>query len=136
MAVGILLVSHNQIGTELINTARQMLSCSPLPTKVISICTHDQTEAITRQLKEELMGLDQGNGVLILTDMFGSTPSNIACSVSDRDDIRVISGLNLPMLIRVLNYPNLNLNELEIKALSGGQEGIARCHKTGLSNDY
>jgi len=134
MTVGILLISHNQIGTELINTARQMLSCSPLLTKVISIGTSDKPEVITMQLNEELIGLDQGNGVLILTDMFGSTPSNIACTVSQRSNIRVISGLNLPMLIRVLNYPNLNLDELEIKALSGGQEGIARCHKTGVCN--
>ena len=131
MTVGILLVSHNQIGTELINTARQMLSCSPLPTKVISIALNDNPDQIRRQLNEELIGLDQGNGILIMTDMFGSTPSNIACTVSERDDIRVVSGLNLPMLIRVLNYPNLSLSELEQKALTGGQEGIARCHKTG-----
>jgi len=131
MTVGILLVSHNQIGTELINTARQMLSCSPLPTKVISIGINDNTDQIRRQLNEELLGLDQGNGILIMTDMFGSTPSNIACTVSERNDIKVVSGLNLPMLIRVLNYPNLSLNELEQKAITGGQEGIARCHKTG-----
>jgi len=135
MAVGILLVSHNQIGTELINTARQMLSCSPLPTKVISISITDNPDTITRQLNSELIGLDQGNGILILTDMFGSTPSNIACTVSDRDDIRVISGLNLPMLIRVFNYPNLSLDALEQKALTGGQEGIAVCHKSGVCND-
>lgn len=133
MTVGILIVSHNQIGTELINTARQMLSCSPLPTKVISIKINDHPEQIKPQLDAELEGLDQGNGILILTDMFGSTPSNIACAVSDRDDLRIVSGLNLPMLIRVLNYPNLSLDELEQKALSGGQEGIARCHHTGCS---
>lgn len=131
MTVGILLVSHNQIGTELINTARQMLSCSPLPTKVISIGINDNPDQIHRQLQQELIGLDQGNGILIMTDMFGSTPSNIACTVSEQDNIRVVSGLNLPMLIRVLNYPNLSLNELEQKALTGGQEGISRCHKTG-----
>lgn len=134
MAVGILLVSHNQIGTELINTARQMLSCSPLPTKVISISLNDNPDKIRQQLHAELKGLDQGNGILIMTDMFGSTPSNIACTVSERDDIRIISGLNLPMLIRVLNYPNLSLNELEQKAITGGQEGIVRSHKTGCSS--
>jgi len=134
MTVGILLVSHNQIGAELINTARQMLSCSPLPTKVISIGLNDVPDHIHRQLNQELEGLDQGNGILIMTDMFGSTPSNIACTVSERDDIRVVSGLNLPMLIRVLNYPNLSLNELEQKALTGGQESIARCHKTGCES--
>ena len=131
MAVGILIVSHNQIGTELINTARQMLSCSPLPTKVISIAINDNPDQIRRQLNEELIGLDQGNGILIMTDMFGSTPSNIACTVSERDDISVVSGLNFPMLIRVFNYPNLSLSELEQKALTGGQEGIARCHQSG-----
>lgn len=131
MTVGILIVSHNNIGTELINTARQMLSCCPLPTKVISIETRDDPEAIRKQLDRDLLGLDQGNGILILTDMYGSTPSNIACAVSDRDDIKIVSGLNLPMLIRVLNYPTLNLDELEYKAMSGGQEGIVRCHHTG-----
>jgi len=134
MTVGILLVSHNQIGTELINTARQMLSCSPLPTKVISIGIQDNPDQIRRQLNEELLGLDQGNGILIMTDMFGSTPSNIACTVSDRDDIRIVSGLNLPMLIRVLNYPSLSLDELEQKAITGGHEGIARCHETGCES--
>lgn len=135
MAVGILLVSHNQIGVELINTARQMLASTSLPTKVISIGIHDKPEFITTQLNNELKGLDQGNGILILTDMFGSTPSNIACTVSERNDIRIISGLNLSMLIRVLNYSNLSLDELEQKALTGGHEGIARCHSTGVIYD-
>ena len=133
MTVGILIVSHNQIGTELINTARQMLSSTPLPTKVISIEINDDPEQVKQQLNEELKGLDQGHGILILTDMFGSTPSNIACTVSDRNDIRVISGLNLPMLIRVLNYPSLKLDDLEQKALSGGREGVVRCHNSGCS---
>jgi PTS system ascorbate-specific IIA component len=133
MGVGILLVSHNRIGEELINTARQMLTSSTLPAKVISIEINDQPEQIKHILDNELTKLDQGKGVLILTDMFGSTPSNIACAVSDRDDIRIVSGLNLPMLIRVLNYPQVSLEQLEQKALSGGQEGIVRCHHTGFS---
>lgn len=135
MSVGIILISHNQIGTELINTARQMLSCCPLPTKVLSIEIHDKPETITTNLKQVLTELDQGSGILILTDMFGSTPSNIACVVSDRDDIRIVAGLNLPMLIRVLNYPNLDLNALEQKAISGGKEGVVRCHHTGIQYD-
>ena len=134
MAVGILIVSHNQIGTELINTARQMLSSCPLPTKVISIGIDDSPNSIQHQFDAELAGLDQGNGILLLTDMFGSTPSNIACAISDRDDIRVVSGLNLPMLIRIYNYPNLSLDDLEKKAISGGREGIVRCHCTGYTS--
>lgn len=131
MAVGILIVSHNHIGTELINTARQMLTCCPLPAKVISIEIKDNPDQVRLKFEQRLAELDQGNGILVLTDMFGSTPSNIACAVSDRSDVRVVSGLNLPMLIRVLNYPNLTLDELEEKALSGGQEGVVRCHHSG-----
>lgn len=134
MTVGILLITHNQIGIELINTARQMLSCYSLPTKVISICIEDDADEIRLKFQQTLKEIDQGHGTLILTDMFGSTPSNIACDVSERHDIRVVSGLNLPMLIRVLNYPNLTLDELEQKAISGGQEGVARCHYTGCSS--
>jgi PTS system ascorbate-specific IIA component len=132
MTVGILLVSHNNIGTELINTARQMLSCCPLPAQVLSISTSDQPEETQAKLMSEIARLDQGCGILILTDMFGSTPSNIACVVSERDDIRIVAGLNLPMLIRVLNYPSLPLDELEQKAISGGQEGVVRCRQNGF----
>jgi len=133
MAVGILVVSHNKIGAELLKTARQMLACPPpLPTDMICIEPEDKPEQVTAKLDNVLKNVDQGDGVLVLTDMFGSTPSNIACSVSERNDIRIISGLNLPMLIRVLNYPKLNLKDLEQKAVSGGQEGVVRCHKMGF----
>ena len=131
MTVGILLVSHNNIGTELINTARQMLACCPLPTRVLSIESMDNPDIIRHKMNDDLEALDQGKGILILTDMFGSTPCNIACAVSDRDDVRIVSGLNLPMLIRVLNYPKLSLDELEKKAFSGGQEGVVLCHQSG-----
>ena len=130
MTVGLLLVSHNHIGIEMLNTARQMLTHCPLPAKVLDIRITDKAEDIQQQLQERLIGLDQGSGILILTDMFGSTPSNIACAVSDHHNIRIVSGLNLPMLIRVLNYPNLNLEQLEQKAVTGGKEGVARCHIT------
>ena len=133
MAVGVLLMSHNHVGTELLNTARQMLSCYSLPTKVISISTEDDRDVITQKLQQTLIETDQGQCILILTDMFGSTPSNIACDVSERHDIRIVSGLNLPMLIRVLNYPHLSLDELEHKAITGGKEGVAQCHHTGCN---
>jgi PTS system mannose-specific IIA component len=133
MTVGVLIVSHNKIGQELVNTAHQMLASSPLPTKVVSIGIDDNLDSIRAQFDQRLIELDQGNGILVLTDMFGSTPSNIACTVSSQDNVKIISGLNLPMLIRVLNYPNLSLEQLEQKALSGGEEGIARCHQSGCT---
>jgi PTS system ascorbate-specific IIA component len=134
MTVGLLLVSHNHIGIEMLNTARQMLAHCPLPTKVLDIRITDTAEDIRARLQDRLTGLDQGNGILILTDMFGSTPSNIACAVSEQDNICIVSGLNLPMLIRVLNYPDLSLDKLEQKAITGGKEGVARCSLTGYDS--
>lgn len=134
MTVGLLLVSHNHIGMEMLNTARQMLASCPLPAKVLDIRITDTTDDIRQRLQERLIGLDQGNGILILTDMFGSTPSNLACAVSKHDNVRIVSGLNLPMLIRVLNYPELTLEKLEQKAITGGKEGVARCALTGCES--
>ncbi|CAK0770012.1 hypothetical protein CCP3SC15_4060003 [Gammaproteobacteria bacterium] len=70
--------------------------------------------------------LDQGDGVLVLTDMYGSTPSNIACRL-DSEKVRIVAGVNLPMLIRVLNYSYLSLEDLTNKAISGGRDGIIHC---------
>ena len=60
--------------------------------------------------------------------MFGATPSNIACRLRDEIDVRVVAGVNLPMLIRVLNYPRLHIDELVHKAISGGRDGIVLCN--------
>jgi PTS system ascorbate-specific IIA component len=68
--------------------------------------------------------LDQGDGVLVLTDIYGSTPSNIASHLSSRPGVQVVAGLNLPMLLRVLNYARLDLATLAEKAVSGGREGV------------
>ena len=131
MTVAILLISHNQVASELINTARQMLASYSLTTTVLSISIDDNPDDIRLKLMQILHEIDSGDGTLILTDMYGSTPSNIACDTSERHDIRIVSGLNLPMLIRVLNYPHLSLNELEQKAITGGQDGVVSCHHTG-----
>ncbi|RUM94396.1 MAG: PTS fructose transporter subunit IIA, partial [Thiothrix sp.] len=71
--------------------------------------------------------LNEDKGVLVLTDMYGSTPSNIANRLIRRPEVSVVSGVNLPMLIRVMNYPKLSLPELINKALTGGHDGILLC---------
>ena len=63
----------------------------------------------------------------MLTDLYGSTPSNIAASLASRGKVRIVSGLNLPMLVRVLNYPGDDLPSLADKAMSGGNRGILLC---------
>jgi PTS system ascorbate-specific IIA component len=83
----------------------------------------DDRDVLEKEVSETIIELDTGQGVLILTDIYGATPSNIACS-STSDTVEIVAGLNLPMLIRVMNYPGLSLAELKQKAVSGGKEGI------------
>jgi len=127
MSAGLLIITHNDIGEQLLNTATTMLDTCPLPAAAIAIntdCNPDNTIKQALQLVDEL---DSGEGVLVLTDMYGSTPSNIANQLSDGHHVVVVTGINLPMLIRVLNYPRLNLEQLADKAGSGGHDGIIIC---------
>ena len=71
--------------------------------------------------------LDRGQGVLILTDMYGATPSNVARKLQGKH-IASVSGINIPMLVRVLNYNSLSLEDLAEKAQSGGKEGVIYGH--------
>ena len=76
------------------------------------------------------------DGVLILADMYGSTPSNIANAVKKHGEVAAVAGINLPMLVRVLNYFSLDLAQLTRKALSGGSEGILACEDIAESMSF
>ncbi|MDH5301151.1 MAG: PTS fructose transporter subunit IIA [Gammaproteobacteria bacterium] len=124
MAVGILIITHEHVGQALLDTAINTLSFCPLDAAVINVACDCDIDKITASAKEHWRKLQTGDGVLIMTDIFGSTPSNIACALQTLGRCVVVAGINLPMLIRVLNYPHLTLSELVAKALSGGREGI------------
>ncbi len=123
MTVGLLIVAHGNVGTVLLDTATALLGLCPLQTEVINVAPDCDPERITREAHKRIAALDQGAGVLVLTDLYGSTPGNIAGRQLD-ESVAVVSGLNLPMLIRVLNYPQKTLAELTAKAVSGGREGV------------
>jgi mannose PTS system EIIA component len=124
MSAGLLIISHDGIGAALLGTATFMLGDCPLPTKLLTASRDCNPEELVADALEEITALDTGDGVLILTDLYGSTPSNIAKLLSAKVNVRTVSGLNLSMLIRVLNYPELGLQQLADKAISGGKDGI------------
>lgn len=124
MTVGILIVTHDDVGRSLLESAHVALADSPLPTRMISASRDCDPEALLMRAREAVNELDSGQGVLVLTDLYGATPSNIAARLLDCRQLRVVTGLNLPMLIRVLNYPHLDLDALTRKAVSGGIDGI------------
>jgi mannose PTS system EIIA component len=127
MNVGVLLITHPGVATVLRNTVRNMLGQCFLQTAVLEVPLDAPPEDISRQATEIIAKLDQGDGVLMLSDIFGSTPCNIARSMHGKHHVRLVAGINLPMLIRVLNYVDLDLNELASKAATGGRDGIVLC---------
>jgi len=127
MAVGILILTHDGIGPALLGTAKLMLENSPLATKLLNVSIESNPEQLLIDVTELTLELDSGDGVLILTDLPGSTPSNIAAqTASNKNTVRIVSGVNLSMLIRILNYPDSDLEELTEKALGGGRDGIVK----------
>lgn len=131
MSVALCLITHDRIGEAMLATARSMLGSCPLPAATIAVacaCDSARAEGLLREARDVLRRLDEGDGVIVLTDMYGSTPANIAAALGDMEghEVVVIAGVNLPMLVRLLNYPGLALEQLAEKALSGGREGIFR----------
>ena len=124
MNVGLLLLTHNDIGSQLLLAAKSTYGSIPLRTELLSIDHYDKPSDIINLAKQYVKVLNNGKGVLILTDMFGSTPSNIAKEFASLQDVNIVSGINLSMLLNIFNYPESNLKKLTDKALEGGRDGV------------
>jgi PTS system ascorbate-specific IIA component len=124
MSVSLLLIAHAPLGQALLEVTRGTLGVIPLPHALLDVVRDTEPELVRQRARELVAQLDQGDGVLVLTDIYGSTPSNIACALQDVDNVRIVAGLNLPMMIRVMNYAGLDLPQLTDKAISGGHDGI------------
>lgn len=127
--VGILIVSHNNIGEQMLLSARQIIG-KPLPRiQCIGIpgdISSDQLGSYADSIKQTIDTLDRGPGVLIMTDIIGATPNNLAQYFSSNHNVKIISGLNLPMLIRVINYSDQPLELLAKIGIVGANKGITK----------
>lgn len=124
--IGILLVSHGAFGESLIHCASHVLGKRPLYVRQLGVTVHDDPDEILPTAEDLIRFLDQGQGVLVMTDIFGATPSNIAMRLLKPGQVEGIAGVNLPMLIRALTYRDEPLEAVVAKALSGGSEGVMR----------
>lgn len=127
--VGVLIVTHGKMGHYLLDTASDLIGSLPLKADVLEVRRVQDPNVLLRQGSRTIERLDQGQGVLILTDAFGSTPSNIASRLHIDDRTVVVAGVNLPMLVRIFNYPELNLKGMAAAAVEGGQRGVMICDK-------
>ncbi|MGD2112116.1 MAG: PTS sugar transporter subunit IIA [Gammaproteobacteria bacterium] len=121
---GVLLITHGNIGQDMLDTVCAILGGCPLDTLAIGVANDSDPDAVYAAASQNCASLNDGKGVLVLTDLYGSTPSNIANRLVDDHDVIVVAGVNMPMLLRVMNYPDRELGELAEFATSGARNGI------------
>jgi PTS system mannose-specific IIA component len=120
--IGILIVSHGAFGEALIHCASHVLGKRPLRVRQVGINVHDDPDTMLAQAQELVRQLDDGDGVLVFTDILGATPSNIASRLLRPGRIEGVSGVSLPMLIRALTYRDEPLAAVVEKAMSAAHE--------------
>jgi len=127
--VGVLIITHNRIGEVMLETAESMMGKTFSKVKTIGIpgnLSPDKLGIYADQIKSTIEQLDKGKGVLIMTDMIGATPNNLALYFSEQKQVKIISGLNLPMLMRVINYSDQPLELLAKIGIVGANKGITK----------
>lgn len=122
--IGIVIATHGDLGSGVLKTAEA--ACGPQPDiEVIRFSASNSTEDLEKELREVIKRKDEGDGVLILTDTFGSSCSNIAKSCLKDNRIEILTGVNLPMLLDCIMYrSDLSLEKAAEKAKQGGQKAI------------
>ena len=122
--IGILLITHEDLGESLIHCATHVLGDNQPKLIHINVLIQDDPKQVINKARKFIKEIDSGNGVLILSDIYGATPSNIACQLIVPGKVDCISGVNLPMLVRALTYRENPLPIVIDKALSGGKDGV------------
>ncbi len=122
--IGVLIVTHGEIGTALLHSASQILGSPPPQVATLSVWRQDDPDDLVLRAQELLQGIDDGEGVLVLTDIFGATPGNVVSRLLQDGRIEGVSGVSLPMLLRVLSKRKGPLSAAVQRALSGGAEGV------------
>ena len=126
--IGILIISHDNLGASLIRCVNHIMGQETEQLAYLSITIQDDPDVTLPKALELVKQLDHGDGVLILSDICGATPCNIASRLVRPGRVECLAGVNVPMLVRALTYRNEPLSTVVEKALSGGREGITRIH--------
>jgi mannose PTS system EIIA component len=122
--IGLFLVTHSSYGESLIQCACHVLNKRPPQILQLGIAVQDDPLDALPLARDLLQLLDTGEGVLIMTDIYGATPSNLAMKLLEPGRIEGIAGVNLPMLLRALTYRDKDMATLVSRATSGGRDGV------------
>ena len=127
--IGILIIAHGTLGESLIHCASHVMGSRPPLLRQLGVGTHDDPVMLLPQAQQMIKELDEGLGVLILSDVYGATPCNLVTRLLQPGHVEGVAGVNLPMLVRVLTYRNGSIMNLVDKAISGGRDGVVHFSK-------
>jgi PTS system ascorbate-specific IIA component len=131
---GILIIAHAPLATALRDCATHVYCGSPQRVEAIDVVPDADPAAVLAEARKRLASVIEGNGALVLTDIFGATPANIAARLADPGRVRILAGVNLPMLVRSICYRTEKLDQLAAKALAGGAQGVLQVGSTAVQN--
>ena len=122
--IGILLITHGSYGEALVQNACHVLNKRPPQLNQLGLSAQDDPLDLLPLAQQMLNLVDDGEGALILTDIFGATPANMALKLLEPGRVEGLTGVNLPMLLRALNYRDKGMATLLVRARDGGRDGI------------
>lgn len=122
--IGILLITHGSFGEALVQNACHVLNKRPVQLNQLGVAAQDDPLDLLPLARRMIELVDNGKGVLLLTDVFGATPSNLALKLIEPGRIEGLTGVNLPMLLRALTYREKGMEILLQRARDGGRDGI------------
>jgi PTS system ascorbate-specific IIA component len=122
--IGILIVAHDGLGDSLVDAVTHVLGARPPQFAVFPVAATDDPLALLPKARAAVTALDTGEGVAILSDIYGATPCNLAAKLAIAGQVEVIAGVSLPMLVRAFTYRTKGMETFVKKAVSGGCEGV------------
>lgn len=122
--IGILIIAHGNLGDSLIGCMTHVLGKRPDGIAAMQVAGTDSPRELVPSAQRMVAALDEGDGVLIITDIFGASPSNLACKLLVPGKVEAVAGANVPMLIRAITYRSRGMETLLKRVVSGGCEGV------------
>jgi PTS system ascorbate-specific IIA component len=124
--IGILLVSHEPLGTALLHCTRHIFGRLPVQLAALDVVPDENPDNAFQAARALLARINDGSGAIVLTDVFGATPARIAERLHEPERVEVLAGVNLPVLIKALSHRRLPLTELVERLVEAGQQAIVR----------
>lgn len=124
--IGILLLTHSPLGQAFVAAASHVFHGTPPCLEAIDMLPDENRSEVQARAKKIIERLNDGTGVLVMTDIIGGTPSNCCDHLNEPGQVNVIAGISLPMLLRAISYRNDTLDVVTEMALAGGQKGAVK----------